>query len=436
MVSLGIDIGTTSISMVLVDVKKRAVIHAKTIPNDSFLKNKKGWEKQQDPNRIVTNVLQTIEEMDIENKEISYIGLTGQMHGILYVDANGDAISPLYTWQDGVGDQPYKDGETYAEHLQRITGVHMAAGFGGTTYFAHQMQGQVPEEAVVFCTIGDYLGMKLSGRKEPLLDITNAASLGLYDLQMHRFMDKEIKKAKMDMTMFPKVSLKRQILGYWKQKIPVGMALGDNQASYMGAVEKREETVLVNIGTGSQISFLLDHYEELDGMELRPFTENQYLAVASGLCGGRAYALLANFYEEILRSFCAEVEKNDIYAWMEEQIKDYQEKEPQLTVNPVFNGTRTEPHLRGEITKIDTENLKPQDLTYGMLKGISTELYHAYEKCSPDIKKNIRYLVGSGNGIRQNKTFQRMISKQYSLPIILSENEEEAASGAALEIMM
>ena len=29
------------------------------------------------------------------------------MHGILYVDADGNAVSPLYTWQDARGSLPH-----------------------------------------------------------------------------------------------------------------------------------------------------------------------------------------------------------------------------------------------------------------------------------------------------------------------------------------
>ena len=39
------------------------------------------------------------------------------MHGILYADENGAAVSPLYTWQDERGNLEYKDGATYAEYL-------------------------------------------------------------------------------------------------------------------------------------------------------------------------------------------------------------------------------------------------------------------------------------------------------------------------------
>ena len=35
-------------------------------------------------------------------KTITSIGITGQMHGILYVDESGRGLSPLYTWQDRI----------------------------------------------------------------------------------------------------------------------------------------------------------------------------------------------------------------------------------------------------------------------------------------------------------------------------------------------
>ena len=38
--------------------------------------------------------------------DIERIGVTGQMHGILYLDGEGNAVSPLYTWQDARGDAP------------------------------------------------------------------------------------------------------------------------------------------------------------------------------------------------------------------------------------------------------------------------------------------------------------------------------------------
>ncbi len=62
------------------------------------------------------------------------IGMTGQMHGMLYVDHRGEAVSPLYTWQDGNGNELTKDGRTYAEILGEATGT-AASGYGLTTHY-------------------------------------------------------------------------------------------------------------------------------------------------------------------------------------------------------------------------------------------------------------------------------------------------------------
>ena len=47
------------------------------------------------------------------------------MHGIVYIDGHGNALSPLITWQDGRGDLSYRDGLTYAEHLSKASGEHV-----------------------------------------------------------------------------------------------------------------------------------------------------------------------------------------------------------------------------------------------------------------------------------------------------------------------
>ena len=74
--------------------------------------------------------------------------------------------------------------------------------------------------------------------------------------------------------------------------IPVTVAIGDNQASFLGAAGSENNTLLVNMGTGGQISVLTDQYFETEGIEARPFLGGKYLLVGASLCGGKAYALL------------------------------------------------------------------------------------------------------------------------------------------------
>ena len=53
--------------------------------------------------------------------------------------------------------------------------------------------------------------------------------------------------------------------------ISVSVAIGDNQANFLGSVRDLQEEVLVNIGTGSQMSMLQDTPCAENDLELRPF---------------------------------------------------------------------------------------------------------------------------------------------------------------------
>ena len=82
----------------------------------------------------------------------------------------------------------------------------------------------------------------------------------------------------------------------------VTAAIGDNQAAFLGAVGNREDTGLVNMGTGGQVSMLSRQYFAKDGIEARPFLGGgTYLLAGASLCGGRSYALLEEFFRKFLR---------------------------------------------------------------------------------------------------------------------------------------
>ena len=99
--------------------------------------------------------------------------------------------------------------------------------------------------------------------------------------------------------------------------MPVMGSIGDNQASLFGSVRDLKDTVLLNVGTGSQVSLVTERFIECSGsVELRPCTENSYILVGASLCGGRAYAMLEQFYRE-----AAETEER-LYSRMQEQAEN------------------------------------------------------------------------------------------------------------------
>ena len=250
---LGIDIGTTTISAVVTDSKNKEVIQAYTVENQSFLKSEKVWEKVQNPQSILEKTSALLENILNEYPDIKSIGLTGQMHGILYVDAQGKAVSPLYTWQDARGNQPLHKGKSLCQILQEDYGKKAYTGYGLITHLYQFMTQKIPRQAVSFCTIMDYLGMALTGQKEALVHTSNAAGFGLFDVQNGCFYEDILEQMGVGNAMLPKITGELSILGTYKE-IPVCTAIGDNQASFLGSVENPENSILLNMGTGGQVS--------------------------------------------------------------------------------------------------------------------------------------------------------------------------------------
>ena len=104
----------------------------------------------------------------------------------------------------------------------------------------------------------------------------------------------------MDTSILPEVTGDVAVLGKYKG-IPVTAALGDNQASFLGSVGFRENTILLNMGTGGQISVLSDQLFSGEGIEASPFVNGKYLLVGASLCGGRAYATLEKFFRRFMK---------------------------------------------------------------------------------------------------------------------------------------
>lgn len=442
MKAIGLDIGTTSICGILMDAGSGKLQKKETLSNDAGLKGGEDFERLQDPKRILELCQKLLKELMEEEEEIAGIGVTGQMHGILYLNPEGEAVSPLMTWQDQRGNQPHSPGRTYAEALSGFGPYRLATGFGAVTHFYNTINGKIPKGASCFCTIPDYVALSLAGKKQPLLHASMAASLGMFDLKKREFDREQIEQAGMEASFFPKIAKTEQIFGFYQENIPVSLAFGDNQASFLGAVEKGSR-VLVNVGTGSQVSVLGGGPREFTALECRPYLGESCLYVGSSLCGGSAYALLKNFFEETWK-MCGGLEPGDgelksqtLYERMEQAGREAKErawqKDARLSVDTRFLGTREQPWVRGSMTGISMDNLTPGALVLGVLEGICQELlgYYKQMELPGDWEEASDFLTGSGNGIRQNSLLQELFCEYFHKPMRLSPYAEEAAYGSA-----
>lgn len=307
---------------------------------------------------------------------------------------------------DGRGNLPYK-GTTYAKYLNSFS------GYGNVTDFYNTENGIKPENAVSYCTIHGYLVMRLCGLKKPVMHTSDAASFGCYDLESNRF----------NYACAAEITGDFRIAGKYRG-IPVSVAIGDNQASVFSTLAD-ENDVLVNIGTGSQISVISDKIADSAQIETRPYFEGKYLLAGAALCGGRAYSLLKSFYAEAF-GYIKKLDDDEVYKIMNDMLKSA--KESSFKVDTRFAGTRANSEITGGISGITTENFTPSALTCGVLCGMADELLNMYEQMG--VRKS--GIVGSGNGIRKNKALVRIFEEKLGAGMKIPKHLEEAAVGAAM----
>ncbi len=429
---LGIDIGTTTVTALLLDTDTKSVVKSCTLKNDSFIEGK-SFEKLQNPQKIVETVKSAVKEV-IFDAYPDAIGITGQMHGILYLDKDNKPCSPLMIWQDERGNKNYSDSETYAEYLTRTTGIKAASGFGLTTHFYNLKNSLVPEDAVLLSTIHDYLGALLTDTK-PVTHSSDGASLGFFDLEELCFDRKALEIAGINEDFLPRVISGTECIGTTKcdflpEGIPVAVAIGDNQASFLGSVADPENSVLVNVGTGSQVSFMTNEVVTPRLGEIRPLTEDKYIFVGASLCGGRAYAILKRFF-----SMCADFlggSDDDLYTKMDALAQTARNADNPLFVNCEFCGTREDPDSRGSVEDISADNFTPANLIYGVLDGVANELHDMYEQAMFSLVFSHENLICSGNGLRKSDLWRKIFEDHFSMSAELPLHSEEAAVGACV----
>ena len=232
----------------------------------------------------------------------------------------------------------------------------------------------------------------------------------------------------MDPAILPVVSGNVEVLGTYRG-IPVTIALGDNQASFLGAAGLEDGAWLLNVGTGGQISVLSDVFFEAPGIEARPYLEGKYLLAGSTLCCGRAYAILEKFF----RAYAKALGQGDQeqYGVMRKLLEESGPDPHPMCVVTKFSGTRVDPGERGSITNVSENNFTPAGMVRGVLTGMSQELYDWYGIIHDGTGIPVNRLLGSGNGVRKNRLLQEIFTEMFGSPISLSRYEEEAAGGAA-----
>lgn len=448
MVYLGLDAGTTSVCGVAIDGETEVSLQTFSKEHNAALPGRTAEEDIQDPERIwavtkdiIAALVRTVSGKRGGTGHIGGLCVTGQVHGILYTDSGGRAVSPFYTWQDRRG-RLYVPGEDrdWVSWIREKSGRIVPAGYGMLTHLVNKAEGKVPAAAVSLSTILDYLGMRLAGNTRPFIDPTNAHSLGLYDLQRRSFAKEALKEAGIDSRLLPEIVPVGTLIGTSADGIPIYTAVGDNQAGFAGAVADRESAILLNIGTSAQISVYTGAGKWagekgtippwVNGLEVRPYLHDDFIFTGASLAGGSAYRLLEQLFRDVCMTFCGSDPGNLLQKMNELDLPEIDEAD-RLRVLTHFYGTREDWTASGIIENIGKSNLKPGYLIDGFLRGIVEELYQFYGWLPAEIRGRLNLIEGVGNSLRRNSQLKNIIRERFQLPVRISKTGEEAAYGAA-----
>ena len=423
---IGLDIGTTTICGVLYSLSEKRTI-ATLIEDNSFTVDRQN-EYIQDPERILEKIYIILDQLiDSSKGSIGGISLSSQMHGILYVDSEGEPVSPFYTWQNPRGLMQV-GGKSLVSIVSDKLGYTVYSGYGIVTHYSLMLENKLPETAAKLCNIGDFVTMKLSGSKTPVTDITLGSSLGIADIESGGLSKSLENLGLTDMDIFPRIVSSTEKLGLYKG-IPVIQPIGDNQASFLGSVKEKNKSLLLNYGTAGQISFYRESFNQYPHFETRPLGNEGYIYAAFSLCGGKSYMILANFFDEVVKLFSSGDSMKTLKI-MDDMVLDFSKDD--IECLPLFLGGRGVEGEYAYFKNITDQNFTPENLVKALVKGMSYELYRFYQALPDDVHKNIQTIVGAGNGIRKNQHLITAAMKMYSKSVKLLDLSEESCIGAVI----
>jgi xylulokinase len=174
MLLLGIDLGSSSIKVSVIDGESGKCLASAFHPKDEmkFIAKKPGWAEQ-DPETWWSNLKVTIADCNIQlgqkkKKDIGAIGISYQMHGLVTLDKNMKVLRPSIIWCDGravvYGERAFKGiGKEFClTHLLNSPGNFTATKLA----WVKENEPEIYAKIRKILLPGDYFALRLTG--EPL----------------------------------------------------------------------------------------------------------------------------------------------------------------------------------------------------------------------------------------------------------------------------
>ena len=258
---LGIDLGTSAVKAVVVD-EDGALVREASEPLAA--RRPKPKHSEQDPDdwwRATSAVVARLSDLA---PGVAAIGLSGQMHGAVLLDARGRVLRPAILWNDGRSQAECAELEA-AVPVRTITGNCAMPGFTAPKLlWLRRHEPEVFAGAKTVLLPKDYLRLRMTGERAS--DLSDASGTLWLDVGARNWSDAMLQATRLAATHMPRLVEGCEVSGHLLPRIaeqwgmnavPVVGGGGDQAAGAVGAGAVAAGSSFVSLGT-SGVYFVPD----------------------------------------------------------------------------------------------------------------------------------------------------------------------------------
>lgn len=432
---VGIDIGTSSAKLVLVD-RQGAIIKSNSRRYD-ITESISGW-REIEPEVWMEAVEGGLSELlqGVASMDAISIGVTGQMHTIVFLDESGNSIRPAIMWNDTRTAPMLPEVKERISSIKEISYIANIISTGSPAMNLLWLKNNEPEsfsKIKKFLIGPDYIVYRLTGKYQT--DYCEASTSSLCDLKKGKWSPEMRELLGLKEEIYPEIKgtgeLAGTLLPKYQEKYGLSkqtkviVGTGDNPAAAICTGCLTERIPVLSLGTSGVLMFLKEKITFQDKGKNILFSID-----------GKQISVLV---QGVVQS-CG----NSLSWWIEkvQQTKDYDVEfgnvdisrlgENSVIFYPHLTGDKTiyaDPDLRGCFIGIGTGTTR-KDMTIAVIEGICFAIKQLIAEMAVPAEKLIDLHVTGGGS--KNDIWMQILADVLQTSVVQMENKTGAAYGIAL----
>lgn len=435
---LGIDLGTSSMKVLICNQKGEVLNH--NVKNYEVLNPKNGWHEQ-DTNDWLHALKEAISELSSETPELlddlRAISITGQMHGIVPVDDEGNALHHAIIWSDQRNARELDMIKTLMpdDEWVKLTGNRPNISFSiGKIMWFKKHHPNLYDRTKAFLLPKDFIRCKLT--EVLATDYSDASATLLMDIREKKWSENILELTGLDGNKLPVIQESTAISGFvtengsklsgLKSGIPVICGCGDAQAQAIGNGIVNEDNWLCTIGTSGQLFVSTDQLDiDPKGTvhTLAHGDPSKWVLMGATLSAGMSFKWLR---ESVFDGRYSYKELLDLAAKTHAGANG-------LLFFPYLNGERTpvmDEHAKGAFIGLTNEHTHAE-MARAVVEGVLFSLYQAFTiiRNITDLEPKSIVLAGGATG---HPLWLNTAADIFQIPVVIRGSRGGGAYGAAM----